>query len=102
FWRCAMVAAISAVATPVTATIANASGESVYRILLRAIMYTPAVTIVAACMSADTGVGPAIASGSQVNNGIWALFPIAPIKSSIAIQVIIGWPSCKAAAGKTS
>ena len=28
-------------------------------------MYTPAVTIVAAWMSAETGVGPAIASGNQ-------------------------------------
>ncbi len=28
-------------------------------------MYTPAVTIVAAWMRAETGVGPAIASGSQ-------------------------------------
>ena len=27
---------------------------------------TPAVTIVAACISADTGVGPSIASGNQV------------------------------------
>ena len=27
---------------------------------------TPAVTIVAACIRADTGVGPSIASGSQV------------------------------------
>jgi hypothetical protein len=33
--------------------------------LMRVIRYTPAVTIVAAWMSADTGVGPAIASGSQ-------------------------------------
>ena len=31
----------------------------------RAIMYTPAVTIVAAWISALTGVGPSIASGSQ-------------------------------------
>jgi len=29
-------------------------------------MYTPAVTMVAAWMSAETGVGPAIASGSQI------------------------------------
>jgi hypothetical protein len=29
-------------------------------------MYTPAVTIVAAWISAETGVGPSIASGSQV------------------------------------
>ena len=28
-------------------------------------MYTPAVTMVAACINALTGVGPAIASGSQ-------------------------------------
>jgi len=27
--------------------------------------YTPAVTIVAACIKADTGVGPSIAIGSQ-------------------------------------
>ena len=32
----------------------------------RATMYTPAVTMVAAWMSADTGVGPSIASGSQM------------------------------------
>ena len=33
--------------------------------LLRAMRYTPAVTIVAAWISAETGVGPAMASGSQ-------------------------------------
>jgi hypothetical protein len=27
--------------------------------------YTPAVTIVAACIKADTGVGPSIAKGNQ-------------------------------------
>ena len=32
----------------------------------RATMKTPAVTIVAACISADTGVGPSMASGSHV------------------------------------
>jgi hypothetical protein len=32
----------------------------------RATMYTPAVTMVAAWMSADTGVGPSMASGSHV------------------------------------
>ena len=35
----------------------------------RAPRYTPATTIVAAWISADTGVGPAIASGSQVCSG---------------------------------
>jgi len=28
-------------------------------------MYTPAVTIVAACINDETGVGPSIASGNQ-------------------------------------
>jgi hypothetical protein len=36
------------------------------------------VTIVA-CINAETGVGPAIASGNQVYNGICADFPQAPI-----------------------
>jgi hypothetical protein len=33
---------------------------------MRATMNTPATTMVAAWISADTGVGPAMASGSQV------------------------------------
>src|SRR4029078_2578543 len=46
----------------------------------------PAVTIVAAWISAETGVGPAIASGSQTYRGIWADFPATPtsMKSLIA------------------
>jgi hypothetical protein len=43
------------------------------------IIKIPAVTIVAACINAETGVGPAIASGNQVYNGICADFPQAPI-----------------------
>ena len=45
---------------------------------------TPAVTIVAACIRADTGVGPSMASGSQVCNPSWADLPIAPINNKIA------------------
>jgi len=41
---------------------------------------TPAVTIVAACNNADTGVGPSIASGNQVCNPICEDFAIAAIK----------------------
>ena len=44
------------------AALSGASSNSVWQ---RATMYTPAVTIVAAWISADTGVGPSIASGSQ-------------------------------------
>ena len=42
---------------------------------------TPAVTIVAACINAETGVGPSIASGNHVCKKSWADLPIAPIKS---------------------
>ena len=56
--------------------------------LLRTIMYMPAVTMVAACIKAETGVGPAIASGNHVYKGICALLPAAPINSNIVIAVI--------------
>ena len=49
------------------------------------------MTIVAAWISAETGVGPSIASGSQTCSGNWALLPTAPAKSSSAtIQIGIG------------
>ena len=43
---------------------------------------TPAVTMVAAWIRAETGVGPSIASGSQVCSPICADLPIAPTNSS--------------------
>ena len=49
----------------------------------RATMNTPAVTIVAAWISAETGVGPSIASGSQVCRPSCADLPIAPMNSRI-------------------
>ncbi len=49
--------------------------------------YTPAVTIVAAWIRAETGVGPSIAFASHVCSGNCADFPIAPIKSKIAAHV---------------
>ena len=52
-------------------------------------MYTPAVTIVAAWISAETGVGPSIASGSQTNSGICADLPVAPMKSSSVMSEIV-------------
>ena len=39
---------------------------------------TPAVTMVAAWISAETGVGPSIASGSHTWSGNWADLPTAP------------------------
>ena len=52
---------------------------------MRAIRNTPAVTIVAAWISAETGVGPSIASGSQTCRPICADLPIAPMNSSTPI-----------------
>ena len=40
----------------------------------------------AACISADTGVGPSMASGNQVCKKIWADLPIAPMKSNKHIK----------------
>ena len=76
-----IVPAISAVSAPMTATIIIVSGAWLKSTALRPIMYTPAVTIVAAWMSADTGVGPSMASGSQMYSGICADLPVAPTKS---------------------
>ncbi len=43
--------------------------------------------MVAAWISAETGVGPAIASGSQTNSGICADLPHAPMNNSSAAAV---------------
>ena len=50
-------------------------------------MNTPAVTMVAAWISAETGVGPSIASGNQVCSRNWADLPIAPMKRSMQASV---------------
>src|SRR6201992_642412 len=47
---------------------------------------TPAATIVAACISADTDVGPSIASGSQVCSGNCA--DLAATPSNIPMKAI--------------
>src|SRR5699024_3903860 len=84
-----MVAATIAVAAPTTATIIIISGDITNIDDILDIRYTPEVTIVAACINAETEVGPAIASGSQRNNGICALLPVAPISISMPIQNLL-------------
>ena len=81
-----IAAAKIAVAAPIVATTPKVVGESANNALDLATRKIPLVTIVAAWISADTGVGPAIASGNQVYNGICALLPVHPRKS---IKVII-------------
>ena len=53
----------------------------------RATMNTPAVTMVAAWISAETGVGPSMASGSQVCRPSCADLPIAPMNSRMQNSV---------------
>ena len=76
------VAAKKAVIAPMTMTTESAAGAYSKIGESRATMKTPAVTIVAAWISAETGVGPSIASGSQVCSRNCADLPIAPMKRS--------------------
>src|SRR2546426_8369981 len=84
----AIVAAKKAVSAPIPATTALATGASAYSTLQRATRYTPAVTMVAAWIRAETGVGPCIASGSQVYSGICADFPVHPRKRNSVMAVM--------------
>lgn len=63
------------------------------RWLNRIIKYTPAVTRVEEWTRADTGVGAAMAAGSQAENGIWALLvnPAVIINKLIVVINILFW-----------
>src|SRR3954449_791580 len=95
-WAQAMVAANRAVAAPMMAMVVSTAGADTDRIgLIRAMRYTPAVTMVAAWMRADTGVGPSMASGSHTYRGSWADFPHAVMNISrptaLAVAAENGW-----------
>src|SRR5579871_5333387 len=85
-------AAKIAVSAPTTATVFIDVGASTNRAFDRATMYTPAVTMVAAWIKADTGVGPSIASGSHTYSGSCADFPQAPTNSSKVAAVMYHSP----------
>src|SRR3546814_8679818 len=53
----------------------------------RATMKMPAVTMVAAWISAEMGVGPSMESGSQACSGTWADLPMAPTNSEMHATV---------------
>lgn len=69
------------VTAPTITTTSWASGEALKIAPDRVIRYTPAVTIVAAWMRAETGVGPSIASPSQDWSGTCADLPQAASSS---------------------
>src|SRR2546425_6708624 len=58
---------------------------------IRPTLETPAVTMVAAWIRAETGVGPSIASPSQDCSGTCADLPHAPSRSSRPITVSLAW-----------
>ena len=67
FCASAIVAANSAVIAPTQAIVVGTqSYDAAITGLMRISRNTPPVTIVAAWISADTGVGPSMASGSQM------------------------------------
>ena len=100
------MAAKKAVIAPTTIITDKAVGDSSNSGEHRATKNTPAVTMVAAWIKADTGVGPSIASGSHVCSINCADLPMAPINRSRQIVVRVGtvqpkksnWLSAKALA----
>ena len=78
----------SAVIAPITRMKLSAVSESSNSGDMRVTMKMPAVTMVAAWISAEMGVGPSIESGSQTCSGNWALLPIAPMNRQMQITVI--------------
>jgi hypothetical protein len=90
FCATATVAANRAVPTPTQAMMSGAqSYPAASSGLVRVMRNTPAVTIVAAWMRADTGVGPAMASGSHTDSGSWADLPTAPTNRRRAMAVAV-------------
>ena len=61
---------------------------------MRATMKMPAVTMVAAWISAEIGVGPSIESGSHTCSGTCADLPIAPTNRhrQISVGTDQSWP----------
>src|SRR5881409_3113715 len=78
----------SAVIAPITSTTDLAVSLNSYKGDMRATMKMPAVTMVAAWISAEIGVGPSIESGSQTCSGNCALLPIAPMNRQMQVTVI--------------
>ena len=85
-WVSETSAAKIAVVAPTIAMTVIAKGASTSIGLKRTSRNGPALTIVAAWISAETGVGASIANGSHTCSGTCADLPIAPTKSSSGIS----------------
>ena len=84
-----IVAAKKAVVVPIHAVIISLIFLSSSKQEDRISRNIPAVTIVAACIKAEIGVGPSIASGSQMCSPISEDFPIAAIRRRRQMLFII-------------
>src|SRR6186713_1868855 len=89
YWTSAISAMKNMVIAPITITKESAAGDSSNSGDMRATMKMPAVTMVAAWISAEIGVGPSIESGSHTCSGNCALLPMAPMKRQTQIMVMI-------------
>ena len=79
-----------AVVAPMISTIESAVSDSSNSGDMRATMKIPAVTMVAAWINAEIGVGPSMESGNHTCSGTWADLPIAPTKRQMQVKVIAG------------
>src|ERR1700734_3611045 len=80
----------NAVVAPMRSTNDSAVSEYSKSGDMRATMKMPAVTMVAAWISAEMGVGPSMESGSHTCSGTCADLPMAPMKRQMQIKVIAG------------
>src|SRR5450631_3403609 len=90
FWTMPRKPMNNAVIEPMIMTNDNAVSDNSNSGDMRATMKIPAVTMVAAWINAEIGVGPSMESGSQICNGTCADLPMAPMKRQIQVKVIAG------------
>src|SRR5450631_3697703 len=88
FWMTPRKPMKSAVVAPMMSTTDSAVSESSNSGDMRATMKMPAVTMVAAWIKAEIGVGPSIESGSHTCRGTCADLPMAPMKRQMQVKVI--------------
>src|ERR1700731_2277895 len=79
-----------AVVDPMINTNDNAVSDNSNSGDMRATMKMPAVTMVAAWISAEIGVGPSMESGSHTCRGTCADLPMAPTNKHMQVKVIPG------------
>src|SRR6185369_6731690 len=94
FWTTAMNPMNNAVIAPMVMTNDSATSLSSNSGDMRATMKMPAVTMVAAWISAESGVGPSVESVSHTCCGLCADLPMAPMNRQIQMTVSAfqAWP----------